>query len=885
VRRSSLSSLVALLAALGTASSSAYEGAVRREQLDAGMHQPVLTKAPELVQFVEAAYPPEALAEGISASVRLRITIAADGSVASAEVADPAGHGFDEAALEAVRRFRFSPAEVDGAPAPVQIEYVYHFALRTQVPDAGSEVPPPAPATLAGEIVARGSRTRIAAATVRCGDEADAPEATTDERGRFSLVVPAGPCEVRVVANGYRLYQTREQLAPGARLEVVYHLVPRDIGFETVVRAEREKKEVVRRTLERQELQRVPGTFGDPVRVIENLPGVARAPFLGGRLIVRGASPDQTATLFDSVEIPLLYHLLGGPSVVNAEFVDRVDFFPGGFGARYGRVIGGIVDVGTRKGATDTWHGSVKVDLLDSGAFLEAPLAPGISAAVAARRSYVDALLPLVLPEDPAGGTLLILPRYWDYQVRVDVGSGRGAPSGDRSNSFYVMAFGSDDVLRIVASGGGRNRDLTLDVHTVFHRLKGDWTYRSGPFTSVFTPYVGNDVGKFAFGGTTLRGDVYSVGGREDLTLRIAPNLVGRGGVDVQLEHIIGTAEVPVLAGMQYVAFPGAEPRTALQRFERVINAFDGAIYGELDLELGPVTITPGVRASYSRLYGQNRTTAEPRLWVRFAPTEDLALKGSVGLYTQPPEATDLEPPPFGVPSLVHEKALQASLGFERQLTDVISVDLAGFYNRRYELVVSPGSIVENPDGSIIRNRFANAGLGRAYGLELLLRHQVTRNFFGWLAYTLSRSETRRTGVDPYRPYEVTAFDQTHIATAVGSYRLPLGFEVGARFRYVTGAPTTPLEHRYDVYGSDSNRFTATRGETFSARERPFHQLDVRVDKSFLMESWTLGVYLDVQNVYNTTNVEARFTDYRFRNEYEVPGIPILPVLGVKGSF
>src|ERR671919_154134 len=317
-----------------------------------------------------------------------------------------------------------------------------------------------------------------------------------------------------------------------------------------------------------------------------------------------------------------------------------------------------------------------------------------------AASAYVDALLPLVLPEDPAGGSLLILPRYWDYQVRVDVGSRRGAASADRSNSFYVMAFGSDDVLRIVATGGGRNRDVTLDVHTLFHRVKGDWTYRSGSFTSVFPPYAGYDLGTLAFGGTFIRGDIYTLGAREDLTLKVTPALVARGGVDVRFEHMFGVAEIPMLSGIQYVAFPGAEPRAPTQRLERTFNAFDGATYAELDVEVGRVTITPGVRASYSRLYGQDRTPGEPRLWVRFSPTENLSLKGSVGLYTQPPDAPDLEPPPFGVPSLVHQKALQASFGVERRLSDVVSVDLTGFYNRRYDLVVSPGIIEENPDGS-----------------------------------------------------------------------------------------------------------------------------------------------------------------------------------------
>ena len=42
-------------------------------------------------------------------------------------------------------------------------------------------------------------------------------------------------------------------------------------GFEIVVKGQRDGKEVVRRSLQREELQKVPGTFGDPVRVIQKL--------------------------------------------------------------------------------------------------------------------------------------------------------------------------------------------------------------------------------------------------------------------------------------------------------------------------------------------------------------------------------------------------------------------------------------------------------------------------------------------------------------------------------------------------------------------------------------------------------------------------------------
>ncbi|WP_245919507.1 TonB family protein [Melittangium boletus] len=858
----------------------AYDGA-RREEVDAGVHTPVLTKPPELVRFVEAVYPPEAAAAGKTASVEMLITLDAQGAVSDAQVTRPVGEGFDEAALAAVKQFQFSPAEVDGVPAPIQLQYVYNFVLQAPPVEESAPPPPPPQSTLTGQLLERGSRTRVEGATVRCGDDPEAPEATSDAEGRFTLRVAPGVCDVRVVAGDYHLFTTKETLAPSETTEVIFYLMPKAPGFETVVRGAREKKEVVRRTLERQELQKVPGSFGDPIRVLQNLPGVARAPFISGQLIVRGAAPDQTLTFFDGVEVPILYHLGGGPSVLNSEFIDRIDFFPGGFGSRYGRAVGGIVDVATRKGASDTLHGSVKVDLLDSGFFLEAPVADGVSIAGAARRSYVDVLLPLVLPEDPEGGSLLVLPRYWDYQVRMDFGAKRGE-TGPGRHSGYVMAFGSDDLLNVVATGGGRNRDVTVDARTLFHRLKGDWTYRHGNLTSVLTPYMGYDLGSFGFGESKLDASIWSLGVREDLSLELQPWLVARAGADVRFEHLVGEGSLPTLGGVQYPSYPGAEPQAEVQYIKRTANTFDGALFAEVDLKAGPVTLTPGLRATYSRIYGQTRFAYDPRLWARWVLSEKMSLKGSLGLYSQPPDAFNLEPAPLGNPHLSYERAFQSSVGVERQITDAISVDVSGYFNRRYDLVVSPGDNVTNVDGTITRYQYSNRGLGRAYGLEVLLRHAVTRNFFGWLAYTLNRSEQRRAGGDPYR---LTTYDQTHILTAVASYRLPYGLELGARMRYVTGRPTTPLQHTFDRYDSDRNRYYGTYGPTDSTRFKPFHQLDVRLDKNWLFERWTLTAYIDVQNVYNASNVEATFYDYRYREMFEVPGIPILPVIGVKGSF
>lgn len=861
----------------GISPASAFDEAVRREEkpAPAPKKQPVLTKPPALEQFVDAEYPPEAFAAGQTASVALQVTIAADGSVSDAVVPSPVGDGFDEAAIAAVRQFRFSPAEVDGVPAPVQIEYVYHFTVQEKPAEPSADAPPPV-SKLKGQLIQRGSRKRVSGAVVRCGEgEQNIPEAISDAEGRFTLETPAGTCRLRAIASGYRVYETDETLTAGETLEAVYYLVEDTGGYETVVRDRREKKEVVRRTLTRAELVKAPGTLGDPIRVIQNLPGLARAPFFSGALIVRGSSPQQTLTFIDGVDVPLLFHLGGGPSIVSSEFLERIDFYPGGFGARYGRAVGGVVDVETRKGASDTVHGSAKVDFFDAGGFIEAPVSDNVSIAAAARRSYIDALLPIVLTSD----SLTVQPVYWDYQLRVDVGGKRG--EAVEGSQYSVMAFGSDDRLKVVSAADDTTRGIEVGVHTLFHRVRGTWSWRQGKLSNTFTPYAGYDLISFDIGGINFTADRWRLGARENFRIDWSKYFVLRTGVDFLADHTVGTAELPILGENQYAPFPGAEPAVGSQRITRTFNTVDTALWAEADLKLGRFTLTPGVRASYARIVSQDRSAVEPRLWANYQLTDQTSVKGAVGLYTQLPDSSSFQAAPFGNPAISYERAMQTSVGFEHAFSEILSLDVTGYFNRRYDLLINSDALTEGPDGQLTPENFANDGLGRSYGLEVQLKHAVTKRFFGWVSYTFNRSELK----SPNEPYLPATFDQSHILTTVGSYKLGAGWEVGARFRLVSGIPKRPLAGGADLYDGDRDQYFPRYGPALSARQPTFHQLDLRVEKSWTFTHWTFSTYLDVQNLYNAKNTEFTLNDYRYRREIALPGIPFLPVLGVRGSF
>src|SRR5690606_20780091 len=148
--------------------------------------------------------------------------------------------------------------------------------------------------------------------------------------------VPAGRAEITVTAPGHNVFLQRETLSPKQELAVTYY-VERDRydPYEIVVVGDQRREEVSRVALRGPELPQVPGTFGDPFRVVQALPGVASTVSLLPFPIVRGATPSSTGFLLDGTRVPLLFHLLSGPSVIHPLFIDEIEFYPGGAPAPY----------------------------------------------------------------------------------------------------------------------------------------------------------------------------------------------------------------------------------------------------------------------------------------------------------------------------------------------------------------------------------------------------------------------------------------------------------------------------------------------------------------------------------------------------------------------
>jgi hypothetical protein len=275
----------------------------------------------------------------------------------------------------------------------------------------------------------------------------------------------------------------------------------------------------------------------------------------------------------------------------------------------------------------------------------------------------------------------------------------------------------------------------------------------------------------------------------------------------------------------------------------------------------------PGDPNQFSNIY----VTPDPRLLVRAAVASWLTLKAGFGMYHQAPLPQNLSLV-NGNPDLQPEVGMHYVVGAEFKPFSKLNINIEGFYKDLSNLVVR-GESASEPI-------WTNDGIGRVYGAQLMVRLELWKNLFGWISYTLSRSERQD---HPDRDWYTFQYDQTHILTVLGSYKLPAGFQIGLRFRYVSGNPYTAVNGAF--YDSNADRYTPLNGPLYGDRLPAFVQLDARIDKSFTFNRWRLALYLDVQNVTNTQNPEISTYNYNYTQQNFINGLPILPIFGIRGEF
>ena len=873
------------LAALGVTRSGFAQTA---PQTGEDVARPRLTRPPKLSKFVEAPYPEAEKASGRTASVVVQIAISATGSVDAVKVIESAGAAFDAAAVVAIQQFLFEPAEVNNRPAPIRINYRYDFVIKEEAPTT---------AQFAGLVKNHQTGEALAGVSIALDNGVSV---LTDLAGRFVVdQVEPGKHRVTLSRADLKALQSEESFEAGKKLEATYEVEfntpEKDADgdsddLEIVIIAPTLTKQVVSTKVDADQARRVAGTSGDVLKIVENLPGVARATAGSGQVVVWGAAPEDTRVYVDGMRVPLLYHFGGFRSIIHSDFVRSVELIPGGYGAQYGRGLGGLVKVDTRDPASDRLHGSAAVDLIDASAAATGPIVKNVTAAIAARRSHLDAVLNEVTSRDTSA--FFPIPKYYDGQARLRYQPGK--------HTFVELGgmISSDEVSRTVSNADPAYRkeeNKSLNFQRIYLRYETE-TADGGKVSAM--PWLGWErstlTGRFGGTPTVLEVDSSVYGFRASYRGRVAPFLTTEVGLDLEAAthaaRRVGSVTAPPREGDARAFGQPPSDQINLDTWDTAEGSAAPYVEGDFSLFENKLHIVPGLRlepqfTSVSKrvpteglfapqgVYTSD-TALEPRLAVHYALSSRVTFKAAVGQYRQAAQPADLSAS-FGNPTLQSARATHLLFGGAFGLNRNISLETTVFRS------TSDGLVVRNPSSSpLVAQALVNGGEGRSYGVQFLLRHELAKGFFGWVAYTILRSERKDADSGVYRLFD---FDQTHVLTALASYDLGKGFDIGVRGRYASGYPRTPVVGSY--FDSRSATYQPILGNKNSIRIPEFLELDVRVAKRFKLQSSSLEIYLDVQNVSNRKNPEEIAYNADYSQQRYIEGLPILPVLGVKWEF
>jgi TonB-dependent Receptor Plug Domain len=409
-------------------------------------------------------------------------------------------------------------------------------------------------------------------------------------------------------------------------------------------------------SLTRAEVRQIPGTFGDPFRAVEIMPGVT--PTVSGipYFYVRGAPPGNVGYFLDNIRVPYLFHVGAGPSVVHPGLVDRVDLYSGGYPARYGRFTGGIVSGETLE-PSEKARGEFNLRALDAGALAETPFANGKGhILLGGRYSYTAAALSLLSPR--------VLLDYWDYQARLNYDLGK-------KDRLSVFTFGAYDYLAQKTAA-----DPVVVFGTEFHRvslrhdhtLGRDGNLRTEVILGIDRTRLGND--RF------LRDRLLTT--RTEFTQRMSDALLVRAGADMQFDRYdieLNQGDLNAANASIASAFPSRSDLNLGVRGDavwRVSKNFE---------------ITPGVRFDFFSSQGVAALAVDPRLQTRTQLSARVALLSAIGIAHQPPSFIIPVPgfQPGGLKGGL-QRTLQESFGAEFDLGKSLTLTTTVFHNAFFNL-------------------------------------------------------------------------------------------------------------------------------------------------------------------------------------------------------
>lgn len=609
-----------------------------------------------------------------------------------------------------------------------------------------------------------------------------------------------------------------------------------------------------------QEIEKTAGANRDVSKVIQTLPGVGATDPNRNDLIVRGGGPSENVFYLDDIEIPVINHFAtqgssgGSVGIINPDFVQNIDFYTGAFPADKGNALSSVMDINQKDGSKDRLHTKLSVGASDAALTLDGPLGKNTTFILSARQSYLQLLFSaLGLP---------FLPTYNDFQVKVKT-------QIDKKNEITFIGIGAidDDALNTGIKNPTESQAYLLAYLPTYKQ----WNYTVG---AVYKHFTDTHYDTWVLSRNMLRNTNFKYKNNNVDSVKTSDYKSDEAENKLRFER--NYPDLPVKlsfgAGVKYSHYTNYTNRQIFINnavsnldYNTRIGLFGYQAFAQASKELLDDRLKLSLGVNFAGLnYNQNMMNPlnqfSPRFSVSYALSPDFDLNGNVGRYSQQPAYTTLG---FRNSSgdLVNQNenlryiiSNQAIAGFEYRPMDNMRLSVEGFYKQYeyYPLSVADGLSIASEGtnfGEIGDEQIISTGKGRAYGVELLYKIMEMKKLNVTATYTYFRSEfTNAAGT-----YLSSSWDTRNLFNLIASYKLPKNWNVAVRWRFVGGAPYTPIDPVSAIKSVwDIAKQPRLDYSKFNSLRLPdTHQLDMRIDKEFYFKKWVLNLYTDIQNVYN----------------------------------
>jgi hypothetical protein len=610
------------------------------------------------------------------------------------------------------------------------------------------------------------------------------------------------------------------------------------------------------------EIETIPGGNRDLSKIIQSFPGVGSTPAFRNDVIVRGGGSNESRFYIDGIEIPNLNHFAtqgasgGAVGIINPDFIQSVNYYSGAFPANRGNALSGVFEFRQKNGNEERFNWRAVVGASDLALTTDGPISEKTDLIFSVRRSYLQFLFDVI--------GLPFLPTYNDYQFK-------SRTRFNDKNSLTIVSIGALDEFTL--NTGLENPDEQQRYIITYLPINEQWNYTTG-FN--YTHFAGKSFQNYIFSRNMLNNSSYKYPENDESRPRSLDYLSREIENKFRFENTWRDKGWKVNFGLdaQYAKYENTTKQQIFRdslftvNYDTFLELYSGGIFGQVSQSFlnELLTLSFGMRAdanNYSESMQNPINQISPRFSASYKISDKLNLNLNTGRYFQRPSYTSLGYKENNVyvnknNNLKYIAANHYIAGFDYQINSDSKVTMEGFIKdySNYPFSVRDSISLANKGadfGTIGDEEVLSIGKGRARGAEFLLRYTPENSPLNIIAsYTYVRSEFQNLS-DEWIP---SAWDSKHLftLTTTTAFGKNDNWRGGFKWRYVGGLPYTPydlersaIKAAWDTQGLPFFDFSRFNEERFAG----FHQLDLRIDRTFVMKRFNLNLYFDVQNLYN----------------------------------